>query len=208
MLKIGLTGGIASGKTTVSSLFYQLGAPIIDADILARELTRIGSPALSDIIDHFGHTILYPNGSLNRSALRTLMFTDLAAKQQLESILHPKIRTLLQQRSDALSSPYCILVIPLLVEAKMIDLVDRVVAIETDPSIQKKRLQQRDNIDLSLIESMIESQTDITLRRKIADDIIDNSGDITRLQTTVNSLHQHYLAQAKLHSPSNSSKLS
>ncbi len=207
MLKIGLTGGIASGKTTVSHLFAQHGVPIIDADLLARELVRLGSPALTEIIAQFGSVILSIDGTLNRPTLRYLIFNEPQAKQQLENILYPKIRMLLQQRSRALFTPYCILVIPLLIEAKMTDLVDQVLVIETDIANQRQRLQQRDNIDAPLIESMIKSQLNSQQRHKFADNIIENNGNSTQLRNTVNTLHQYYLKQAKLHSLDNSSTL-
>ncbi len=208
MLKIGLTGGIASGKSTVSGLFAQHGVPIIDADLIARELVRIGSPTLTDIIHTFGDIILTPEGALNRVLLRSFIFNDAQAKQQLETILHPKIRRLLQQRSCALFAPYCIFVIPLLIEAKMTDLVDQVLVVETDNATQRQRLEQRDNIDSSLIESMIKSQTDPHQHHEVADDIIENNGNIMQLHNSVNTLHQYYLKQANLHSFDNSRKLS
>lgn len=203
MFKIGLTGGIASGKTTVSKLFAQHGIPILDADIIAHELVRLGSPALTEIIHTFGPNILTPQGTLNRPLLRRHIFNTPQAKQQLESILHPKIRQTLKRRSHALSAPYCLLVIPLLIEAKMVDLVDQVLTIETENSIQIKRLTNRDNIDLSLAESMIENQSRSAQRQQTANNIIHNSGNKQQLHQTVSLLHQHYLKQAKLHNQAN-----
>lgn len=208
MLKVGLTGGIASGKSTVSALFSQHGVPILDADILARELVRIGSPSLTDIIRIFGTIILTSEGALNRASLRSIIFSDVQAKQQLETILHPKIHRLLQQRSRALSAPYCILVIPLLIEADMTNLVDLILVVETSPSRQQQWLQQRDRIAPGLAESMIQNQSNAEVRHQAADDILDNNGDINQLNTAVQTLHHRYLKQAKLHSYANSSTLS
>lgn len=207
MLKIGLTGGIASGKSTVSKLFVQHGVSLLDADLIARELVRIGSPTLTTLVSLFGNNILTSEGALNRKKLRSIIFNDAHAKQQLESILHPKIRQLLSLRSHALSGPYCILVIPLLIETNMVDLVDLILVVETNKNNQQQRLQQRDDISYSLAKTMITSQSNPAIRQQYADNIITNNGNLNQLNTTVKTLHDHYLKQAKLHSCANSSKL-
>ncbi|MBL4638741.1 MAG: dephospho-CoA kinase [Proteobacteria bacterium] len=134
MLKIGLTGGIASGKSTVCQLFSALGIEIIDADIIARQLVEPAQPCLKKIIQTFGNHVLLENGELDRAQLRQLIFADEKAKQELENILHPNIRQQLIKLSDDVSSPYCILSIPLLVETDMTALVDRILVINIEPA--------------------------------------------------------------------------
>ncbi|MBE9532877.1 MAG: dephospho-CoA kinase [Proteobacteria bacterium] len=192
MLKVGLTGGIASGKSTVCDLFSQHNIPIIDADVIAKELVEPNQAALKEIVILFGDDILLNNGSLDRKQLRQLIFSDPEAKRQLEDILHPRIRQQLIQQSSRLSAPYCILVIPLLLEANMLDLVDRVIVVDTDETQQIKRICQRDNISSIDAQAIISSQATIKQRLAIADDIISNNTSIESLALLVDKLHKKY----------------
>ncbi len=197
MLKIGLTGGIASGKSTVCQLFSQYDIAIIDADIIARELVEPNQIAYQQIIATFGADIIQQDGYLNRLGLRQLIFADSAAKQQLENILHPKIRQQLTLQSQQCSSPYCILVIPLLIEAKMQDLVDRILVIDLTPEQQLTRLCQRDNISEDDAQLMINSQSGLKQRLAVADDVIHNNNATNMLDKLVFQLHKKYLSLAK-----------
>tara|TARA_R110002049_G_scaffold220777_4_gene392332 strand:+ start:537 stop:1172 length:636 start_codon:yes stop_codon:yes gene_type:complete len=196
MLKIGLTGGIASGKSTVCQLFSQHGVPVIDADVIAKQLVEPQQEAYFEIIRIFGEDICLPNGELNRQYLRKLIFSDDTAKQQLEKILHPRIRLQLFQRSNALSTPYCILAIPLLIEAEMAELVDRVLLIDIDLSLQLTRLCERDNIPVNDAQLIINSQASRQQRLAYADDVISNNSSTITLEERVKNLHQKYLSLA------------
>lgn len=196
MLKIGLTGGVASGKTAVSNHFYRLGVPIIDADLLSREIVRIGAPTLSALIHQFGAEILATDGNLDRPKLRRLMLQNPRTKQILEAIMHPVIRSLLTQRSHAISAPYCLIVIPLLFESGWQENVDRILTVETTPQRQLSRLQQRDNVDVISAKALIKSQLSAADRKKNADDILLNDQELTTLYQQVDTLHSQYLRAA------------
>lgn len=197
MLKVGLTGGIASGKSTVAELFSNYGIPIIDADLIARELIEPDQEAFEDIIQTFGDQVLNVDGSLNRPILRQLIFSDAVVKQKLERILHPRIRQKLLEQSQACNTIYCIMAIPLLVEADMTDLVDHVLVIDLEPALQLERLCQRDNISETEAQDSINSQCDRQQRLAISDDIIVNNGSMDSLKQHVEKLHQDYLSLAK-----------
>lgn len=196
MLKIGLTGGIASGKSTVCQLFSRHGIPIIDADVIARQLVEPQQPAYNEIIHTFSHDVCQPNGELNRQYLRQLIFSDNNAKQQLEMILHPRIRSALFQQSSALKAPYCILAIPLLIEANMVELVDRVLVIDIDISLQLSRLCERDDILINDAQLIINTQVTRQQRLASADDIITNNKTSKDLIKCVAHLHKKYLSLA------------
>jgi dephospho-CoA kinase len=197
MLKVGLTGGIASGKSTVSQLFSTLGADIIDADLIAHQLVEPGQDCLEKIIQTFSKKILLNNGELDRQQLRQVIFSDPEAKQQLEAILHPKIRQQLITQSDNSSSPYCILSVPLLIEAKMTSLVNRILVIEIDADEQLKRLCQRDDISNSQAVDIVAAQSSSQQRTSMADDIIINNNSPEELNLEVENLHKKYLDLAK-----------
>ena len=197
MLKVGLTGGIASGKSTVSQLFSTLGIDIIDADLIAHQLVEPGQDCLDKITQTFGENFLLNNGELDRHQLRQLIFSDPEAKQQLEAILHPKIRQQLITQSDNSSSPYCILSVPLLIEAKMTSLVNRVLVIEIDADEQLKRLCQRDNISDSQAIDIVATQSSSQQRASMADDVIINNNSPEELNIEVENLHKKYLDLAK-----------
>ncbi|MFW5425718.1 MAG: dephospho-CoA kinase [Methylophagaceae bacterium] len=193
MLKIGLTGGIASGKSTVCALFKRYEVPIIDADTIARQLVESNEDAYAEIIQNFGQSILQKNKAINRKKLRQIIFSDPTAKQVLENILHPKIRQQLILKSQQQYSSYVILDIPLLIESKMVDLVDRVLVIDINPDLQRSRLQQRDDISSGQAQIMINTQSSQDQRLAQADDIIDNNNDASTLSKQVELLHKKYI---------------
>lgn len=190
---VALSGGIASGKSTVEKLFAQLGVPIVDADIIAHQVVAKGQPALAAIARHFGEHLLQADGSLNRSQLRQLIFNDESQRQWLNQLLHPIINQQTQQQFAQVKQPYLLWVVPLLVENNLQKSADRVLIITTDPAIQLERLQKRDNIDKSLAEKMLSSQASNLARLAVADDIIDNNQDLSSLTEKVQRLHKQYL---------------
>lgn len=196
MLAIGLTGGIGSGKTAASDHFARLGAPVIDADLLARELVEPGQPALQEITARFGLECIDADGRLRRDVLRQRVFADPSSREQLENILHPRIRALLQERIAVLTAPYGVVVIPLLVEIGMQDLVDRVLVVDAPESEQIRRLQARDGIDEAQARQMLTAQASRSQRLALADDIVENTGDLAALEAQISALHQRYLALA------------
>lgn len=199
VFRVGLTGGIASGKSTVSQLFATHGIDIIDADIISRELCQPGKVSYHAIVEQFGKQFLLEDGQLNRPALRELIFSEPQARQQLENILHPAIRQQMFQQSEISSSPYCILVIPLLIEAKMQSSVDRILVVDVDNQSQLSRLQKRDNLSATQAMQQIAAQLGPAQRLQYADDIIDNSAGNDSLKFQVSQLHALYcqLAEAK-----------
>ena len=196
MLIVGLTGGIGSGKTTISDAFARLGVPVIDTDILARELVARGQPALSAIIERFGPEYLDKSGNLNRIQLRKRIFTDPIARQHLEAILHPRIRSELRQRLVILEATYCIVVVPLLLETGMTDTVHRVLVVDVPETLQLSRVMSRDNIDETQAKRILAAQINRNERLARADDIINNNGNLTDLYHQVTALHHQYQAFA------------
>lgn len=194
MLKIGLTGGIGSGKSTVSRLFAKLNVPIIDADVTAHRLVQPGQPALVEIRRVFGDKIVMPNGQLDRAALRTLVFADPEQKKKLESILHPLIRAELRSEAENRTEPYCILAIPLLFETGMQQWVDRVLVVDCPVEIQIERVKKRDHLEDATIHAIIATQVSRETRTAGADDLIDNSGADSHLAEQVKKLHNLYLS--------------
>ncbi|WP_036498979.1 dephospho-CoA kinase [Nitrosococcus oceani] len=191
--KVGLTGGIGSGKSTVAKIFSELGVPVIDADIIARELVKPGQPALAEIVTTFGREILNAQGGLDRSHLRHLVFTSEALKTRLEAILHPRILQQMKRRATRLSAPYCVLVIPLLVEIAQKDIVDRILVIDIPDAIQRQRVKARDQLSDTEIEAILRAQSPRAVRLAAADDIIVNDTDLATLQRQVEHYHQKYL---------------
>ncbi|WAK02830.1 dephospho-CoA kinase [Methylobacter sp. YRD-M1] len=194
MLKIGLTGGIGCGKTTVARLFAELGGPVIDADQIAHQLVAKGQPALAQIAQQFGADILDPDGSLNRTRLREIVFSNPSQKQKLESILHPLVYQSIQAELERLSTPYCIIAIPLLFETNMAHFVDRVLVVDCPVEIQIARVRKRDQLTLERIQSIIDSQVSRDFRKSHADDLIDNSESDYGLAEQVKKLHNLYLS--------------
>lgn len=191
-LKIGLTGGIASGKSSVADLFAQRGVPIIDADLIARQLVSPGKIAHQQIQAVFGPVIFQEEGQLDRVLLRQLVFSDPKAKQQLEAILHPLIRQKMLEDIKQLNTNLVILAVPLLIEANMQTLVDRVLVVDCEPAVQLKRLRERDNISGDLADAIINAQADRQRRLQSADDIINNNGEIDALEPQVSQLFNFY----------------
>lgn len=194
MLTIGLTGGIGSGKSTVANYFAELGITIIDADLIAREVVVPDSPALQNISQHFGKEILNPNGELDRKKLRDIIFADTQQRDWLENLLHPLIRQVIKQRLLTATSPYCVVVIPLLLEKNMQDWVDRILVVDATEQLQKTRLQQRDQLTAQQIDTMLATQLTRQQRLTAAHDTINNDGDRDALHAQVTALHKKYLA--------------
>jgi dephospho-CoA kinase len=196
MLKIGLTGGIASGKTRISNLFSQLKTPIIDTDIISRKVLEPGQPGYLAILDHFGDSIVFDDAQIDRRKLRQLVFNDSAEKQWLESMLHPIIfRQSQHQIGGHSQAKYVMVVIPLLFETDFNELVDRVLVVDCDTDTQIERLLLRDKIDITLAQKMIDQQWSNQDRINRADDIIYNNNN-DDLDNQVMALHQKYLAQS------------
>ncbi len=194
MLKVGLTGGIGCGKSTVARIFANLNIPVFDADEIAHRLVEKGQPALAQIQQEFGTAILNPDGSLNRQNLREIIFSDLKQKQKLESILHPLIYKTLQTELEQLVAPYCIISIPLLFETDMTHFVDRILVIDCPVETQIERVKIRDNLTIERIQSIIDNQVSRAYRKAKAEDLIDNSTTDYRLAEQVKKLHNLYLS--------------
>ena len=196
MLKIGLTGGIGCGKSTVANLFASKGIPVLDADHIARELVEPGQPSLVDLVHEFGEMVL-EDGRLNRTRLRELVFQSPESKLRLEAILHPRIFDTLSLRIANLHAPYCILVIPLLLETGQQAFVDRILVVDCPVEQQYERVKKRDHLDKNTISAIIRSQINRTDRLTAADDLIENDVPIDQLRKQVDRLHHSYLAMAK-----------
>tara|TARA_B100000530_G_scaffold288982_1_gene204723 strand:+ start:472 stop:1077 length:606 start_codon:yes stop_codon:yes gene_type:complete len=192
-LYIGLSGGIASGKTIVSDEFSSLGADIIDTDIIARELIFPGSETLNKIVSVFGENVLQDDGNLNRKLMRQIIFSEKDKKITLEKIMHPKIQNEVKLKIQSASGQYQIIVVPLLLQSPILDFVDRVLIIDCNEKIQINRLMNRDNISEELAKKMIENQSKREERLAIADDIILNEGRIEEIKHEVKKLNDFYI---------------
>jgi dephospho-CoA kinase len=198
-LRIGLTGGIASGKSTVTQRFSELGVPVIDADVASRAVVEPGSVGLQQIVQRFGASILTPTGELNRTALRTQIFTDAALRKDLEGILHPLIRDYMERQAQELVFPYLIMAIPLLVESgSPRDRVDRILVIDVDEDTQLRRILERDGSSLEQAHAILASQVDRQSRLAAGDDVLRNDSTVPDLRQAVDRLHEHYLHLANL----------
>ncbi len=197
VFRVSLTGGIASGKSTVAGLFAELDVPVIDSDVIAREVVQPGSPGLAAVVAHFGAAVLAADGHLDRAALRRRIFDNSDEKQELEKILHPRIRALMAARSAQAGGPYQIFEIPLLVESRGAIDVDRVLVVDCDPERQIERLLKRDGGDREQAEKILAQQSTRAQRLAIADDVIDNNGTRDELVARVFELHERYLGMAK-----------
>ena len=193
MLSIGLTGGIACGKSTVTQLFEKLGVTVIDADEIAHSLVLPQQPALALLKKAFGSQIISADGSLNRPALRELVFSSTSDTETLEAILHPLIYQTMQQQLNHCKSPYAILSIPLLLESKQPLHIDRVLLIDCPEDIQIQRVKNRNGFSEKMIKAIIKSQCTRNERLQHADDIIINTGTLKNLALEVNKLHEFYL---------------
>lgn len=190
---VALSGGVASGKSTIASLFANLGVPIIDADIIARQIVKVGTEPFIQIVKHFSQEILLPNGELDRSQLREIIFNNEHERLWLNNLLHPLIHQETQRQIARQKAEYIIWVVPLLVENNLHNFADRVLMIDIPESLQLERLVKRDHISESLAKKMILSQVSSAKRLAYADDTIDNDGDLSSLKQQVGKLHQQYL---------------
>ena len=196
MFTVALTGGVASGKSTVERLFASRGIEIVDADHVAREVVAAGTAGLADIVEIFGTDVLSADGSLDRRAMRERVFADERARRQLEAIIHPRVREVLRQRASEVHSAYGMLVIPLLVESGDYAWVNRVLVVDVPREVQRERLLKRDGISRELAEAMLNAQASREQRLGVADDVIDNSADLESLDAAVERLHRRYLQLA------------
>jgi len=199
--RVGLTGGIASGKTTVANLFESLGVPVVDTDVLAREVLEPGTPLLAEVIAHFGADVKQLDGALDRRALRSRVFADPAERRWLEERTHPAIRALTDARCDAARGPYVIVAIPLLVETGGADRFDRVLVVDVEPAVQLARLQARDGSTRAEGERILAAQASRAARLAVANDVIRNDGDLAGLRDQVAALHRRYVEAARLVRP-------
>lgn len=202
MYVVAITGGIGSGKTTVANQFAALGIEVVDADLIAREVVEPGTPALTAIASHFGPGIQDEQGRLDRRVLRERVFSDPAAKSWLNALLHPIIRSEMLRQCAAASSPYCLLVVPLLVENRLTELADRVLVIDVDEATQIERTCRRDGVSREQAQAILASQASRSERLAMADDVLDNqSGTTETIRERILALHETYLAFASQQAP-------
>jgi dephospho-CoA kinase len=203
-LRIGITGGIASGKSTVAGRFKELGIPVIDADQSSRAVVAPGQRGLEAVVARFGERLLAADGELDRRALRQLIFADPLKRKDLEAILHPLIRADMERRVMQAAGPYVILEIPLLVEAGGArDGVDRILVVDADEAVQLQRLMARDGESLEGARAILAAQTNRAARLKAADDVLVNAGTVLELRQAIDRLHQSYLRLAQPMPPEN-----
>jgi dephospho-CoA kinase len=194
---VGLTGGIGSGKSAAAEEFARLGASVVDTDVIARELTAAGGAALPQIKALFGEALLAPSGAMDRDAMRRRVFSDPAAKQALEALLHPMIRAEGERRIGAASGRYVVYVVPLLIEAgDYRGRVDRVLVVDAPESAQLARVRARSALPEAEVRAIVAQQASRAARRAAADDLIDNSGTLEQLLAQVRALHARYLKMA------------
>jgi dephospho-CoA kinase len=194
--RVGLTGGIASGKSIAAKFFGALGVPILDSDQVAREVVEPGQPPLERLVERFGPKILTPDGHLDRPALRDIVFSDPKARADLEALTHPAIGAAMEARSAAAGGPYQILVIPLLVEKNLAAHLDRVLVVDCDEQLQIRRLRDRDGSTPEQVQAILKAQAPRAARLKAADDVIHNDTDMSAVRDQVAALHARYLELA------------
>ena len=190
--RVALTGGIASGKSTVADMFAALGVPIIDTDLIARELVQPGQPALDEIRNRFGNEVIDDTGKLDRRALRSMVFADENARLDLEAILHPRIGAETRRQADAAEGPYQIIVVPLLVGSPLTQFVDRVLVIDCDEELQLQRLLARDTETVEQARRILSAQASREARLAIADDVISNNRGLDETQRQVRELDKTF----------------
>lgn len=195
--KVGLTGGLASGKSTVAAMFAVQGVRVVDADRLVHALVGPGGEAVPALVETFGREVLGEDGGLDRPEMRRRAFGDAATRRRLEGILHPMVRTRLDAEARAADGPYVLLVIPLLVETGMQEELDHVIVVDCPKSKQRERLVERDGISPELAERMLDSQTGRAERLAAADTVIDNSAGLEDLGERIEAIHQDLLARAE-----------
>jgi len=196
VFRVGLTGGIASGKSTAAKFFAALGVPILDSDQVARDVVEPGQPPLERLVERFGPGILTTDGHLDRPALRQIVFSDPKARADLEALTHPAIGAALEAQSGAAGGPYQILVIPLLVEKNLSSHVDRVLVVDCAEELQIRRLRERDGSTPEQVQAILRAQAPRALRLKAANDVITNDADIGAVRAQVAALHPRYLELA------------
>lgn len=195
---VGLTGGIGSGKTAVSDRFAELGITVVDADVCARVVVEPGRPALAQIVDHFGPEVLQADGSLDRARLRQVVFTNEAERKWLERLLHPLIFDEMWSQLQAATSPYAILVSPLLVEAGQNAICQRILVVDVPEDVQLARTMARDANSAEQVKAIMASQASRDARLAKADDVIVNDSDLLMLKQRVDEIHHQYLALAEI----------
>ena len=195
--RVGLTGGIASGKSTAAKFFGALGVPILDSDQIARDVVEPGQPPLGRLVERFGPSILTPDGHLDRPALREIVFSDPRARADLEALTHPAIGAAMEARSAEAGGPYQILVIPLLVEKNLSAHVDRVLVVDCEEQLQLKRVRAREGSTLEQARAILNAQVPRAARLKAADDVIHNDTDMNAMREQVAALHARYLDLAQ-----------
>lgn len=195
--RVALTGGIASGKSTVANLFAALGVPVIDTDVIAREIVEPGKPSLSAIVSDFGAGVLDASGRLDRRRMRERIFADVDAKRRLDAIMHPAIRAELERQSAAAGGPYQVLVIPLLAEGRRRDHVDRVLLVDVAEELQVQRLMMRDGVTHAQAAASLNAQATRADRLAFADDVIRNEGRVDQLRDAVAALDAQYRTMAQ-----------
>ncbi len=198
-LCIGLTGGIGSGKSEAADEFSRLGAAVIDTDLIARQLVEPGQPALAEIIKSFGKDVLDAGGRLDRARMKQRIFADVQQRRQLESILHPRIRKQVLREAAQAQAPYCLLVIPLLVETRADYSLDRVLLIDCPEALQRQRIRTRDAMSEVDIDAALRAQASRAERQAVAHDIILNDAGLPALTVAVKRLHRQYEELAIAH---------
>src|ERR1700722_8404573 len=197
-LRIGLTGGIASGKSTVTQRFGELGVPVIDADVASRSVVEPGKPGLAQVVQRFGGGVLDADGGLNRRELRNLIFRDSSLRAALDAILHPLIRAEMELEAAQSKGPYVVMAVPLLVEGGSAGKhVDRVLVVDADETLQIQRLQARDGSSVGQARAILASQASRAARLAAADDVLLNTGTVAELRQAVDRLHEQYLQLAQ-----------
>jgi dephospho-CoA kinase len=197
MLKIALTGGIGSGKSTVAERFARNGVPVIDADVIARDLVQPNQPAFQEILKLFGSSVLTSEGSLDRARLREIVFSDPASRRRLEAVLHPRVYAAMERQAAERDAPYVLLVVPLLVETGRTDAADRVLVVDLPEAEQVRRVCLRDGLSQSEAKAIVQAQADRAARLAVADDVIDNSGNVAFLLAQADQFHRMYLTLAQ-----------
>lgn len=197
-LRVGLTGGIGSGKSTVEGYFQELGAPTIDADAVSRRVAEPGQPAFADIVSLFGPEVVDESGRLRRALMRERVFSDLALKKRLEAVIHPLVRQEIQAFTDSAAGPYCVICVPLLLETGARAHADRILVVDAPEALQASRASQRDQADAAQIRQIIAAQIPREERLRAADDVISNDGSLENLKLQVKRLHYKYLELASL----------
>lgn len=194
MLKIGLTGGIGSGKSCATRIFEKLGVPVIDADLIVHQLTLPGTDALQEISKQLGEQFITPDGELNRKKMAQLIFEQPDKRIVLENILHPRVRNNISSELEKLGAqPYVILAIPLLLETDFTELVDRILVINAPEDTRIQRVTGRDGRDIDEVKAIIRNQVSQTFRLEKSDDVLDNSGTLDELESLIKQLHNQYL---------------